>query len=445
MIRSLSSLGLLAALLAAPAATARNGPAEPAVPPQIRESVAYLTSTYHISAAEAVRRLRLQADTDTLTRRLAVALPREYAGAWLDQEQGGVLDVASTRPGHTRQVISRLPHAAEIRVLPAAYSLTDLTRLQRRAGARTGASARGAYAQVDVMRNRVAVWTGRGADVSRAVAALGQDRQAVTVRTWPRQTPTACTFLECDPPIRGGITIGIGKLSGDIIDYCTSGFNIHDNQGRLYTSTAGHCFTQVKKPQKAQTIVSLKEHDGKKIVANRSLAGSVVRVSSGPRLDFAFVRVEDTATWFPAGKPRNIDFFKCSEEAQPELCNTDLQKHRYRITGIKPYNNMMVGEVVCMSGASIQEFKVKPGTRCGKITALPGGGIQTNICAKRGDSGSPLFDQNTHEAYGIENSIAGSDEGKCPPPNEQQTFYTALSSALAAADSPGVTYSLIAH
>src|SRR3954451_9702088 len=127
MIRSVLSLGLVAALLAVPAATSGTGGTggTPEVS-QVRESIAYLTSAYHISTADAERRMRLQGDKGALTRRLAGALPGEYAGGWLDQRRGGVLTIASTRPDHTRQVVRTMPHGAEIRVVPAAYSLADL-------------------------------------------------------------------------------------------------------------------------------------------------------------------------------------------------------------------------------------------------------------------------------------------------------------------------------
>jgi len=291
----------------------------------------------------------------------------------------------------------------------------------------------------------VDLWTERRSHVSRAVSALGQDRSAVTVRTPPRETPTACTWNSCDPPIRAGILIQMGNAAGEpFMEFCTSGFNIQDDQGHLYTSTAGHCFTD--KPG-AETIISVKEHNDVTLVGDRRFAGSVVRNEASPRLDFTFVRVMNTATWFPNGIPRNIDYFHCSAEPQVRICRESLNSHRYRIRGIKQYRDMDAGEIVCMSGASIQTSRVKPGTRCGEITAKPNGGIRTNICAKRGDSGSPLFDQDTGEAYGIENSVDGDTDpaSKCLPAFQQKTNYTALSSALAAAHTPNRTYTLITN
>jgi streptogrisin C len=233
----------------------------------------------------------------------------------------------------------------------------------------------------------------------------------------------------------------MGKASGKALDYCTSAFNVADQTGALYTSTAGHCFTLLKN---AATIVSPKYGT---IIANKDEAGSAIDDNLTPRRDFAFVRVPDVPTWYPAGKPRNIDYFHCSKQPQPSPCDPSLNKHRYRITALKAYADMSVGEVVCMSGASPRKGEVAPGTRCGAITELPDGGIRTNICAKRGDSGSPLFDQVTRTAYGIESSVESEsgDQGLCVTADKQKTNYTALSAALTAAGqmNHGRTYHLI--
>src|SRR5262249_45389793 len=148
---------------------------------------------------------------------------------------------------------------------------------------------------------------------------------------------------------------------------------------------------------------------------------------------YAFVRVIQTGEWFPSGHSKNAILFKCSAEPQPATCDTSKEDLTYPIRDIKNYDDMSVGDVVCMAGASPMKFAVKPGVRCGEITEKPDGGIRTNICAKRGDSGSPLFDQPTNKAYGIENSVESSDTGPCLPAAEQQTNYTPLSTALAAA------------
>jgi streptogrisin C len=435
-----AAAGLLLGLAALLVPGGRSAPAkaEAAVPAQVRESVGYLAATYHVSTADALRRLRLSAAEDGLGRKLSAALPREYAGARMDQRDGGVLVVAATRPDHARRVVSGLEDHEEIRVVPAAYSLRDLTRVRDRVAARTSKTG---YAQVDEVTNHVDVWTADRAGVTRALAGLGADRDAVVVRTAPKEISTACAFYDCDPPMRGGILVTLSTKDKDVLDYCSAAFNVEDDDGDLFTSTAGHCITLLKN-QNPRFILSSGNNN---VIGDIASTRSVYANDRGPRLDYAFVRVTQTDEWFPAGHSKNALLFQCSVQANPpQPCDTANNALTYAITGTKNYDAMGVGEVVCMAGASPMQAAVKPGVRCGEITAKPDGGIQTNICAKRGDSGSPLFNQTTHQAYGIENSVASADTGPCLPPAEQQTFYTPISAALAAATAAqGRTYSVI--
>jgi streptogrisin C len=435
VIRALLASGLLVTLAAllVPAA-----PAHAVVPTQVRESVGYLTTTYHVGTADALRRLWLATAAEDLVRRLSSALPGEYAGARLDQRNGGVLVVAATRPEHARRVVRGLPHRDEIRVVPATYSLRDLARVRDRVAARTG---KGGSPQVNEVTNRVEVWTAERAAVTRALAGLGPDRDAVVIRAVPTEVSTACDFYECDPPMRGGISVSLATHEKEHIDYCTAAFNIKDDDGNLFTSTAGHCITDLA-ARDPRFILSLKNN---KVIGDIASVRSVYANTRGPRLDYAFVRVIQTDEWFPSGHSKNAMLFKCSEQKmQPKTCDKSKEDLTYPITGIKNYGAMNVGDVVCMAGASPMMAAVKPGVRCGEIIAKPDGGIQTNICAKKGDSGSPLFDQPTNKAYGIESSVESAATGPCLPAAEQQTNYTPLSEALTAATAAkGRTYSLI--
>jgi streptogrisin C len=70
------------------------------------------------------------------------------------------------------------------------------------------------------------------------------------------------------------------------------------------------------------------------------------------------------------------------------------------------------------SGAG-QDYLV--GTRCGKVldddnntqNTLQGVDIKTDICARKGDSGGPLFSQLDHTAYGILEGNLQSRSGPC--------------------------------
>lgn len=170
IVRSVSSLGLVSALLvSAVSGTGGVARAGVTVPEDTGASVAYLTAAYHTTTpADALRRPRLRAAKVRLTRRLRGALRREFAGASLDQRRGGVLDVATTRPAHARRVARGLPHRDEMRVIPAEYSLDDLSRVQNRVASR--ASGIG-YSQINVAEDRVDVWTDRKGRVRHAISS----------------------------------------------------------------------------------------------------------------------------------------------------------------------------------------------------------------------------------------------------------------------------------
>jgi hypothetical protein len=85
------------------------------------------------------------------------------------------------------------------------------------------------------------------------------------------------------------------------------------------------------------------------------------------------------------------------------------------ISGTQDYINIKVGEVVCGIGSADETSLPKKeataknvqamrkwlrATRCGQIFLITGE-IMTNICARPGDSGGPLYSQTNHKAYGI--------------------------------------------
>lgn len=357
---------------------------------------------------------------------------------WLDQQGGGVLMVASTNTVHADQVIRGLPHRDELRTTPARYSLAELERIRDRVRAAVGDLA---SAQVDVLGNRVEVWTGQPDRVRRALSGAAP-AGAVAVRPVPAVTPTACpTVFDCGPPMRGGISVELGNANKEPMGtYCTSAFNIRDGRKNFYAMTAGHCF----KLRPAAFYLINPRNDS--VISERNSTRAAILDQRSPRVDFAITPIVNPDRWMPSGKRRNGVFMECSAEPMPNPC-AGPRKSRYPITGMKNYGDMIIGEVVCMAGASPLTGAVKPGTRCGQITAKPDGAIQTNICAKLGDSGSPLFDQTTHTAYGVESGLAaGQVTGKCDPFDQVQTLYTPLSVILDTANQlTGVDYRLITN
>lgn len=423
---ALGTAAFLPTSSALPSKAAAGPPSE-----QMQESVDYLIDTYGISTGEAVRRVALDADSVELGQRLAQELPDDYAGMWLDQRDG-VMVVTATDPSRTREVVRTLPHRDEIRVEPARYSRRALDRIRGEAQSVLGETG---YAEIDQQTDRVDVWTA-SPDVRGALTARGLDPRSYSVRVPEKGTPTACTPFDCDPPFRGGIAIELKDNQGDMGTFCTSAFNLIDDQGNFYATTAGHCITRA-----GNNPHFLFQND--RLVATRT--GAVIRDSDAPLRDFAVMPILNPGVWMPPGPPHNIIKFHCGTPS-PSPCFASLNKHRYQIWDVRNYNDMVVGNLVCMTGASIYTALVQPGTRCGEITALPDGGIQTNICARRGDSGSPLFNQSTHTAFGIESQVVAPNDPfvRCADDAPHKTLYTPISRVLTIASSQtGRTISVI--
>jgi streptogrisin C len=107
------------------------------------------------------------------------------------------------------------------------------------------------------------------------------------------------------------------------------------------------------------------------------------------------------------------------------------------VLGTVAYADVIVGTVACLTGSGDNDPKngyhssgAKPGTRCGEITE-ENGGISTNICSRKGDSGGPLFTELDGRAYGILND--GTDgSGACPtgPPGTEWSQFSPIDKIL---------------
>ncbi|HSV65696.1 MAG TPA: hypothetical protein VLJ59_07295 [Mycobacteriales bacterium] len=355
--------------------------------------------------------------------------------------------VAATSPDQARAVVRGLPHQDEIRVVPATRSLRELGRVRDRVQALVGAAG---HADVDTQRNRVTVWTSRPAAVRGLLAARGVDAEAYAVSPVPRGLPTACRRIApiatatCDPPFRGGLSIVMENVNGVLGTFCTSAFNLIDNSGRFYTTTAGHCFARPVPAIRFSTAATLPNGAARRLGDGQHRRALIVD-EPAPLLDFAITPVVDPDFWVPGGVPRPFVFFECGTPTAAQ-CFASLNKHRYRIWDVRNYADMTIGNLVCMTGASPLTGAVR-GTRCGEITGLGNGAIQANICAKSGDSGAPLFNQVTHTAFGIESQVVppNTADGQCRPnPAEWASLSTPISVVLAVAQQrTGRTFTVI--
>jgi streptogrisin C len=128
-------------------------------PVAVRDSMQYLITTYGVSEAEALRRLELQNDAQQLEGMLQKELPDEYGGMWLDQDNGGVLVVAVTRPDSIRPYVGGMLDGGHVTSRKVAFSLRDLAAARDRLAKKLKEGPDATYLPaVDIPQNRVVLW-----------------------------------------------------------------------------------------------------------------------------------------------------------------------------------------------------------------------------------------------------------------------------------------------
>ncbi|MBE1585405.1 S1 family peptidase [Nonomuraea angiospora] len=373
-------------------------------------SVDYLTKKYGISVDEAIRRLELQQTAGALQEVLARDYADTYAGAWIDQENGGVLAVASTAAGALAPALSAIPDRDHIRVVAARHSLKELEAKAADVSARLGLKPAQAPV-INARENRVELYheaaaAARGS-ADRLAAAADPD---VAVVDSPPMTNAACEITWCPTPMRGGVRLEFfDSKKRQLYKRCTNGFNVKDTNGWEYTLTAGHCLEGEEYFSK-HTNAFVGHWD-----ADTYFAGYPIDAALMPYVTIG--SYEYVKYW--AQKPRNMVISR----------NTT----QFRITGWWQYKDILNGWVACATGQTSNN------TACGEVVKKDGG-IWMNICRKLGDSGGPLFSENDHKAYGILSQINNADTGIC---NEDSlSTYSPVSKILDSFSYGGLTYSL---
>jgi Trypsin len=381
-----------AAQAAAPGPTGSSPAPTPANAPQ---SIRYLVSRYSINEKEAQRRLALQAESAALAAELSAKHPQEYAGMWLDQAGGGVLRVAMTQP-------SLVPARPGIVAVQAQRSLASLEQEARQVAA----------------------------DHPDAQVYVDQQSNQVKVQELPG------FVLKCDPlhclqsPIRGGIRLDIPRDNGTV-GGCTTGFLLWSTVlRRTYVLTAGHCVvgglhTHVDQTWHEylgpHTPVSVEDADTR-LAENDFTVGrdyAVMPFQAGAQ-----------AVWFAGNAGRTpVPQIVLYKQAAKE------------ITGFVPVSSVQTGWIVCASGAGYTPgpndppyvdsgagVGYVPGTHCGEVTSV-GARIAVRICARKGDSGGPLYTEADGKALGI---LSGGDErsGPCVPGDTETNLYAPFSTIL---------------
>jgi len=454
---------LVAALTASPTPAYATPSFHTSVDPTtVRESIHYLTKTYGVTEREAIRRLELQNDARALDTSLRREAPDQYGGMWLDHDRGGVLVLAMTRTSAALPYLRGMPDRSHVTTRTVTYSLRALTAARDRIAAQVPAGPDGVFLpEVSQPDNRVVVWerewvarqkrdgswaaASGGGPVgaldagarSRAVdAEVGAARSAVLAaggmavgRTLaeprPLFTPNVdwgfCHPLYCPNPrygpMRGGLRLDVKRDNGTW-GGCTSGFNVRSTSGtyagKAWVLTAGHCVIN-------KTNNTPVQHNGDDVAAQHGFERNAYPY------DYAVLPFLDQNRWLDNFTGRNRVLKYCrnggmdSDADTP--CGAQATPVDESVGGVQPFESVLPGAVVCATGTGSSAVNYPDshdsgagagylvGTRCGRVLSTDVG-INTDICARRGDSGGPLFSQVDHTAYGI---LQGSQQDRSGP------------------------------
>ncbi len=372
--------------------------------PAIEQSaITFLMREYSVSRPEAERRLKLQQEAPALGAKLAAQHPGEYAGLWLDQANGGVLRVGMTDPA----LVPSLPGVA---AFPAKRSLRSLEDI----AARVSAAAPGAEVSLDPIAGEVVV---RGADS----AAKAVDPQAVRIAESLPGWEFKCDTRWCaDAPLRGGVRLDIQRVDGSV-GGCSMGFHLQSKvTKKRYILTAGHC---VLGSTHAHVDSAFHQWYGPKLPVSIEDANTLLTENEpgGNLHDYAVMPLQPAgeAYWLGGANGRLHGPLPISTHAG------------VLINGFLPAASVVPGSTVCASGSGYTPAAGEsyvdsgagtgyvPGTRCG-IVESTGSRITVKICARKGDSGGPLFTPDG-KALGV---LSGGDPGSgaCTNPNERNWY-----------------------
>ncbi|GII24584.1 hypothetical protein Pme01_41810 [Planosporangium mesophilum] len=429
---------------------AAEAEAERLNPEQVSGSIAYLRQAYGVSEQEALRRLELQRTAITLAATLEQKAAGSYAGLWLDQADGGRLVVASTSPQAVSGHLAGLPDRGHIVVKQVGRSLAELRAARDRLAAEVGDGPDSVVLpRVSETTNQVVAWRrdwlvtdGTRARAAQSLTAL--DRVAaesggvVVTRSMPRpnQLTTSADITGCHPlycltyaGFRGGLRLEVTRDDGTT-GVCTSGFNVRARggayDGRAFVLTAGHCVVGGRHQN-----VDYASHQGKLLFREEP---GLARNGTFP-YDYALLPYINRNTqrgWIDGQPDHNLVLFRCTTGPQDNIAGTPCKggsggpkDGKVRITGVIPADQVHANFVVCATGAgaSREDFTdavesgsgkgYQPGTHCGLVSGQSNGGIDTNICARPGDSGGPLFDEASGSAIGILEGSVQSRSGAC--------------------------------
>jgi len=411
-------------------------------PASVRESVRYLVDNYRVNEQEALRRLELQTDGLKLDELLRRDRGAEYGGLWLDQDKGQLV-VAMTKPAAAEPYLKAMPDRSGVRTQQVQHSLRQLTAAKDRVAAKVGAGPEAVYLpSVTESENRVVLWErdwvaqekaavrAAAAEANTAQAAASAESGMVVSRVLKNpnalSTPNVdlgfCHPLYCTNygPMRGGLRLDMKRDDGTW-GGCTSAFNLRSTgggfPGKGWVLTAGHCM-------RTKTNNTPTQHNGNEVVQQHG-----IEKSSYPYDYAALPYVNDAAStkWLEGQTGRNRVLKYCRNGGMDSNgdtpCGQQATSVDEYITGARKLADIKAGYVVCASGTASSAVNYPDsvdsgagagylvGTRCGRVLSTDVG-INTDLCARPGDSGGPLFSQADHAALGI---LIGNQQSRSGP------------------------------
>jgi hypothetical protein len=353
---------------------------------------ASLSKDRGISSADARQRLRWQARVPVLHDVVSQRVGSHFGGIWIDVKGGDRVKVAVAGSARdqtetARAAIDEAGISDGADVVEVARTLGELEEANDWLAGEIAALGRDSVLTAGLRTdlNAVELQTPRDGNLSEAERALLERAKwigdGLIVSTYEgRVEARACTYPNCDPPLRGGNRI---TNSGVI---CTNAFVAQSrSDGVLYQFTAGHC------------VESPFDDSWSAVFTNGSTHVIGARHNSvfGANGDMAILKINNVAGW----APENWVHVTTGPDT---AVNTE-----YPITA---EGSSVIGMRICTTGGMYGRSDCGTVTQLG-VTASYGGQTVNDLgrgdfCGTGGDSGAPMYA--SKRAYGLQ--VAGFSE-----------------------------------
>jgi streptogrisin C len=378
-ITAFAALGALIALIAAVPRAHAATPLESWDPAAVA-----LADEWRVPIEEAEARVGRQEASAALADAARATFGTRFGGAYLDQARGGVLVVGFVGPVATEE-LGRLTDRYGLRGHTVGASVAHSQDQLEAAIASLSAGLADANQGARVPLQVALRLDLNAVELSQPMTVPATERQQrfladavarfgpllVHVRSDAAPDVAACTYPNCDSPLRGGVNI----------HGCTAGFMTQSKvDTKKYVLTAGHCVNGGG--TKHTHLADLTEVD----------IGPVHNFTFGAGGDMGIIRIVDTGYW----DPKPWVYVTASNGGYPTTKNES-----YTIEGTG-YSSALIGKYLCKTGKTSS-------TTCGKVEAIgvtvnyPGVTVhnlgRANIHICKGDSGGPLYVK--HIAYGL--------------------------------------------